>query len=172
MHYYVGLIQKAELSQEEAIQKANKTLAKFDINKEVPEYKSYLTADELQEMSAYYKTSDRGLLVDKLKDWTGEESGGEDDKGVYILTTRNPDGHFDAWTMQGPLQPLQQGIFTIGDMYCEAVVTPDGVWHASPDVYKYPAEEQSKVMDDWELYVSDLIEANLQNAGFLVHTHR
>lgn len=171
MHTYVGMILIPSENSEKTLDKAEEILSKYDLNVEVPPYRSYLEDEDIDLMKKHYNISNLSELAEKVEDWTGGEPGGVDEKGLYIITTRNPHGHFDKWQLFGP-GALRPGIFTTSDAYCEAIIMDDGLWQASPDVAGMQPEEQSKIMDEWEAKLEQTINANQDKSAIIVRGHR
>ncbi len=171
MYTYVGMIIEPASNSEETLDKAESILAKYDLTVEVPEYKYYFDADEINLMKKRYNSSDLNVLAEEITDWTGGEPGGVDEKGLYVTTTRNPDGHFDSWQIFGPGE-LKPGMFTTSDAYCEAIILDDGMWQASPDVHGLPPVEQNRIMDAWEVWLEGTIKEQLGKTALIVRCHR
>jgi len=87
---------------EEAKERITEMLAPYDENKEVEPYKKYLSASTATQMANHYglNKSDVGLLVEKMKEWTGR-IGGVDEKGLFYLSTYNPKSKWDFWSIGG-----------------------------------------------------------------------
>jgi hypothetical protein len=114
MHYHnVFLIKSAD--KKSAVEQTKKFLEKFDENLEVAPYKEYLSDTEFKRMQDYYSTEGKGKekatalgintankqdLIGLLEDWDGN-AGGIDEKGVYYIRTRNPQGEWDWYTIGG-----------------------------------------------------------------------
>ena len=170
MYTYVGMILTPAKDSEKTLDKAEAILSKYDLNVEVPEYKSYFDDYSLELMRKHYNTSNLNELAEKIMDWTGEP-GGMDEKGLYNITRRNPNGHFDYWDLYGPAA-LRSGLFTTSEAYCEAIILDDGVWQASPNVTGRPSEEQNRIMDEWEAKLEQTINANQDKPAIIVRGHR
>lgn len=170
MYTYVGLIITPGTSPEETLSKADSILAKYDLNIEVKEYKSYLDDAEIASMENYYESPDREHLTTKISDWTGGSPGGNDENGLYSLTTRNPKGRIDSWQLFGP-GPVDPGMFTHPDAYCSAIILDDGEWQKSPAVYNMSREEAGKIMDQWEADLEETIKASQDKVSLIARCH-
>lgn len=75
-------------------------LAPFDEGLRMAPYKCYVEGKELERMQEQYKLRSRAELVPKLKEWFGHD-GGVDTKGLYYLSTYNPQSEWDWWKIGG-----------------------------------------------------------------------
>ncbi|MCG3193053.1 MAG: hypothetical protein DIJKHBIC_02302 [Thermoanaerobaculia bacterium] len=84
-------------------------LAPFDEALETEPSKVYLNTTELADIAAHYRLdpNDRRAIVAHMEDWNGRE-GGVDRRGVYGLSTSNPDAKWDWWEVGGRFR----GFFT------------------------------------------------------------
>jgi len=157
-------------------QKASDVLANFDINKEMKPYKYYVEADEIQRMAGHYGIDPTNLsgLAEKLEDWNGDK-GGVDESGFYGISTKNPDGHIDAWSVFAEVKPedCERLLFGQGgeEKTVKVVVTPDGKWIDGPWVYGSPNAEQEKELDEWEKKVSSVLQEHSNAAAFIADCH-
>jgi len=154
---------------EATIAKADSMLNRYDLNIEVPEHKRYLDEADIIRMKEVYNSPDISGLAEKVEDWTGEP-GGVDEKGVYVTTTRNPEGHIDSWQLFGP-GPVESRMFVHPDAYCSAIIFDDGVWQAAPDVDDMPREEADKIMDKWEADLEETIGASSNKIAIIARCH-
>jgi hypothetical protein len=163
-------------SLEQMADRADNILAKFDINKEMKPYKTYISAEEIQEMAEHYKINPANLpaLSEKLKNWTGDK-GGVDEKGFYGISTKNPEGHIDHWSIFGEVKPEDRGRFLFGQggegKIVKAVVTPDGKWLDGPWIYGSPDADQEKELKEWNQRVSSLLSEYPDAVSFLANCH-
>jgi hypothetical protein len=123
---------------------------------EVPEYRKYLNDLEINQVrwSHNIARDDLEQIVQKLKE--KDDNVGIDEKGVYRLTTRNPQGIWDSWRIGGRWDGVIQGRSrsdgklrdNLGPEHqqvryntcvasqlpkflaIEELVTPDGIWHS------------------------------------------
>lgn len=79
-----------------------KALQPFDEALEVPPYRRYLDGFEIGLMAQRYhlKQSDLHALAEHMEEWTGRE-GGVDRRGLYHMSTCNPEGRFDWFEIGG-----------------------------------------------------------------------
>lgn len=152
--------------------KAAEVILKFDHNLETAPYKRYLDEKEVTSMSKHYQTAEPQELATKLEDWDGEP-GGVDDQGLYVLSTRNPEGKFD----QGDLIDLiprdrWEHVFLSGkdDLISRAVITPDGKWHDEWDLMEEGLEGEAR-LNEWERQVKILFETYPDATAFLASLH-
>lgn len=77
-------------------------LAPFDQNREVAPYRDYLSDSDIQDIAEHYgvPATDLPALAAKMKDWRSGE-GGVDARGLYALTTANPEARFDWYEIGG-----------------------------------------------------------------------
>lgn len=114
MHYHNVFLIKSE-NKKTAIEQTENFLKQFDENLEVAPYKEYMSESVLKRFQGYYSTEGKGKekavalginpanlqdLIGLLKDWDGD-TGGVDEKGVYYIRTRNPQGEWDWYTIGG-----------------------------------------------------------------------
>ena len=157
------LITRKGASLEQMVEEASIVLAKFDINKEMNPYKSYVSADEIQRMAEFYGIDPANLseLAEKFEGWNGDK-GGVDEEGFYGVSTKNPEGHIDEWSGFIEVKPEDRGRLLFGQggemRSVRALVTPDGQWVDGPWVYLYPDAEQEKELEKWDKQVTMLLE--------------
>lgn len=98
-------------------------LEPFDERLEVDEYKVYLTEKEVTSMRDHYQVKTDSTLVEKMEEWNGDK-GGKDKKGIYYLTTYNPNSKWDWYQLGGrwsgflKLKPGAEGVrgsYGVGD---------------------------------------------------------
>lgn len=77
-------------------EKLEKPLEKYDLNREMPPRKEYLTNEEIQTMREGYEAENPEDLAKHMKEWRGED-GGADQRGIFIITRKNPHGKMDYW---------------------------------------------------------------------------
>ncbi|MCA9363767.1 hypothetical protein KC727_00925 [Candidatus Kaiserbacteria bacterium] len=153
--------------------KAADVMTKFDLNRDVPEYKRRFDADEVERISKHYKTTDLQELATKLEDWNGD-AGGVDEEGLYALSTQNPDGHFDYGNLVDLIPRNRwEHMFLSGieEKVCRAVVTPDGEWVDGPWLYSTSDPESQRKADEWERKVQELFLEHDNAAAFLADLH-
>lgn len=129
-------------------------LAPYDENKEVEPYKKYPKKDEIETMAEHYKLKPTNLegLAKRMEGWSGHK-GGVDKKGLFYVTTYNPDSKWDWWRVGGRWDGAivgdyesSEGGFNFGaqhegvvhnsclvrdiakDFVPFAIVTPEGEW--------------------------------------------
>lgn len=170
------LVRKNGSNTEQLAQKANEMLANFDINKEVEPYKHYIEADEIQRMAKHYGIDPTNLpaLSEKLEDWDGDK-GRVDETGLYGISTKNPDGHTDYWSIFAEMKPEDRGRLLFGqsgeEKTVKAIVTPDGKWIDGPWVYGAPNAEQEKELEAWNKKLTSFLDEYKDAAAFLADCH-
>ena len=156
--------------------KASDMLAKFDINKEVEPYKTYVEAKEIQRMAEHFGIDSTNLsaLAEKYVEWNGEK-GGVDENGLYVISTKNPEGYVDSWSVFTEVKPEDRGRLLFGQdgevKVVRALVTPDGKWIDGPWVYCAPNAEQEKEFEEWFKKLAALLEENKNTVAFLADCH-
>lgn len=168
------LVKRNGSNPEQMAQKASDMLANFDINKEMKPYKYYVEADEIQRMAKSYGINPTNLsaLAEKLEDWNGDK-GGVDESGFYGVSTKNPDGHIDAWSVFAEVKPEDRRRFLFGggeEKNCAAIVTLDGKWDMGPWIYGSPNAEQEKELDEWNKKLTTFLDEQDATA-FLADCH-
>ena len=174
-HFTVAIIVQDDGSNvEELSARAIASINRFDTELEVPLHKRYIEPDELENMKGHYKTDHIEDIVPHLTEWNGE-SGGIDEKGLYVDSTRNPEGHFDDGDILGRVRPEDVGMAFLGEgnnRLCHAIVTLDGKWVNGPWVMFEPKDsEQKKELDDWLAKLASILEENKREAIFIADCH-
>lgn len=169
-------VKKNGSSPEQMAQKASDMLANFDINKKTKPYKYYVEADEIQRMAESYGVDPTNLsvLAEKLENWNCDK-GGMDESGLYGISTKNPDGHIDAWSVFTEVNPEDRGRLLFGEddgeKNCAAIVTPDGKWDMGPWIYGSLNAEQEKELEAWNKKLIILLDEHKDAAAFLADCH-
>ncbi|MGA2618943.1 MAG: hypothetical protein ABSF26_15135 [Thermoguttaceae bacterium] len=139
MHFCTFVIIGTHNDPEAAVAHA---LEPFDEALTVEPYRDYLDPSEIEHMSAHYGISatDLPALVRKMPDWRRSE-GGVDERGLYALTTYNPNGRWDWYEIGGRWNRYIPGfrgnvirvetLLKRRDLRSSlpySIVTPDGQW--------------------------------------------
>lgn len=154
-----------------------KMLEPYDNNLQVDIHKSYLSAEEVSQMSKHYNIpfSDFDALAERMPDWKGGHEGGADAQGMYELTTQNPKGYFDYWHMLGYVdsEAYEQKILGFGTgTLIAALITPDHGWIQGPFFYTHPSSQREKdVLREWDIGVRTLLKEYEDHAAFLIDCH-
>jgi len=163
-YFNVCVLAKKDGSFEEAMQRASDMLATFDINKKVEPYKFYISEDEILNIADHYKIDSSNLvaLAEKLEAWNCEQGCG-DEKGLYCISTKNPDGHLDGWCLIDEVRNIDRGRLLFGEggeeKNCKAVVTPEGEWFSGPWIYNANlTKEQEGELNAWNKKVVSLLD--------------
>jgi hypothetical protein len=170
------LIKRDGLSLDQMGQRASDMLANFDINKEMPPYKYYVKADEIQSMAKSYKidSTNFSALAEKLEDWNGDK-GGVDENGLYGISTNNPDGHIDYWEVFTEVKPEDWERLLFGrdgeERVARVVVTPAGEWIDGPYVYAHSSIVEDKEIKEWSDKIATLLDEHRDAAAFLAECH-
>jgi len=110
-------------------------LAPYNEEKRVAPYKDYMSVEARERMAKHYgiKVEDTEALLSKMKDWCGRE-GGADEKGMYEVSTYNPESKWD-W-------------YQIGGRWAGSFVLKKGCKGASLDPsWGWEAEELKELME-------------------------
>ncbi len=170
------LITRNGLNSEQMADKASDMLAKFNINKKMEPYKIYIEADEIQQMAKHHEIDPVNLLAlaEKLEDWNGDK-GNVDESGLYGISTKNPEGHIDGWSVFTEVKPEDRGRLLFGESSeeknCAAIVTPDGKWDMGPWFYFSPNAEQKKELEAWNRKLIAFLDEHKNSAIFLAECH-
>ena len=159
------------------VEKANNMLANFDINKEAEPYKYYIDAETIQKLSRHYKIdpTNFSLLAEKLEDWNSDK-GGVDEKGLFGISTKNPNGHIDYWSISDEkVEPEDREKFlsspNAAEMAPRVLVTPDGKWVEGPWIYGAPNEEQDKELREFDKKATTFLSENKDTVIFFADCH-
>lgn len=99
MHFCTFVIIRGDNDPDSAVARA---LKPFDEALEVEPYRDHLTTSEIRHMAARYglQPTDLPALARTMQDWRRRE-GSVDDRGLYAVTTCNPDGRWDWYEIGG-----------------------------------------------------------------------
>jgi hypothetical protein len=108
-------------------------MAPFDAGRKVPPHKEYVPQDEIDYVLEVFephglKAEDVDAVLHALEE-DCDCPGGIDEGGIYLMTTDNPQGHWDSWriqNLQGDVRPVPH---IRRDRAPAAIITPDGAWH-------------------------------------------
>ena len=170
------LVKRNGSSLEQMVHKASNMLAKFNIDKEMEPYKYYVKEDRINEMAEHYGIDPTNLsaLAEKLESWDGDK-GGVDEGGLYGISTKNPEGHTNDWSVFDEVKPEDRKRLLLGERGEEkivrAIVTPDGEWIDGPWVYGSPDADQEKELEAWEKKVTTLLDENAGSVALLADCH-
>lgn len=165
-----------EASKEAALEtfagKLEKPMRHFDVDLEVGVYKKYLSPTTIEGMKKEYGTENIKELALHVGEWTGEE-GGVDQKGLYSLSTENPEGHFDSWYVFDvvPAVDLLEKIDRI-DRTPRAVLLPDLQWIDS-DLWIYADTDppQQQRLDAWVEKMKNIFQQHAKSLVVLIDCH-
>jgi hypothetical protein len=152
MHYETFVIIGKHDDPEAAVARA---LQPFDEGLEVDAYRDYLSASDIERMAAHYALPPTDLLglARKMKDWRGGD-GGVDARGIYAVSTYNPDGMFDWYEIggrwDGYIKGSRHNVISARALHRSRhlpqclpyyLVTPDGRWleHEDAPLFGRPA---------------------------------
>lgn len=170
------LVKKNGSSPERMAEEADALLSRFDINKETAPYKRRLEEEEIRRIAEHYgiDPADPREIAAKLESWNGDK-GGVDEQGVYELSTKNPDGHIDSWSIAAEIGPEECERLLTGqsgeEESIKVVVTPDGRWLDGPWVYGKPNEEQAAALKEWDKKITSVLQENPDAAFFIADCH-
>src|SRR5260221_3650126 len=170
MHFaHVVLIDHKDLGEQYAEEdikaKVEQMMTPFDENIEVEPYHDYLSAKDVASMARHYGTHDLVGLATRMEDWT-DCPGGVDKKGLYKISTYNPQAKWDWWRVGGRWDGMvsnqpkaSEGGFNWSNAHeqlpgnvvllktidheltCHSIITPDGAWHECVAVYQTDWQE-------------------------------
>lgn len=165
-----------------------KALAPFDEQLEVPPYRQHLRKYEVVMMAKHYneKPTDLHALAKHMEAWTNQP-GGVDRRGLYHISTSNPDGRWDWYEIGGRWNGYIKGATrnVIGartllksphlkDSLPCYVLTPDGQWleheRFFPDEFPKGRFEQ-KSDEVWLLEVQAALERHPTSRVVCVDIH-
>lgn len=151
-------------------------LSKFDINKEVKEYKYYLSEETKKSIAESYKIdiSDNKAIADSLEKWDGDK-GGIDENGVYGLSTKNKQGKQDGWFIYS-IMTVQDLInnFDKMDRTPHAILTPNCEWKEAPEYFfmTNPSSPNYDKLLEWEEKSKTIISEYSENSlAILINCH-
>jgi len=126
MHYHVVVLIEPDAHPAERLPEL---LERFYEGREVEPWKDYiydevdnLGGNEYRLMAKHYGTDDPHALAAHMRHWR-EEPGGVDEHGLYSLTTRNPEGHWDYYLITNNPHARYQDAFG-GRGYCRVAEWP------------------------------------------------
>lgn len=157
--------------------KLEKPFSRFDHNREVKEYKYYLSKKDIKDIAEHYKidVSDLNAIAEKLKDWDGQDKGGVDQKGVYGLSTKNREGKFDYWNAFDLMttEELLNNLDKI-DRFPHVIFTPDCKWIEAPEYFMFIDASSSNYQSylKWENRVREILRRYSKNSiALLIDCH-
>jgi hypothetical protein len=159
---------------------------------ELPPYKEYLKQWEINQEVWHYGIPKESLeqIARKMKERGGEV--GVDEKGLYRLTTRNPQGRWDSWRVGGSWDGVIQGKrhsdgrvgHNLGQEHEQLqyntcvvsqlpkflsiyeLVTPDGVWHSWGEWSK-----PSTLLFDHMVELTEITEQYVDHIAVCIECH-
>ncbi len=101
----------------------------YDLALEVAPYKKYIDAEGIARLAAAFNlpSAEPPVLLARLAEY--DEEAGVDENGLYVITTLNPDGHWDSWTLRNLQDDVSPVTALSMNIEAHAVITPDGQWH-------------------------------------------
>jgi hypothetical protein len=163
-------------------------LSPFDENWEVPPYRDYLDPSDIHDMAAHYGIPEGDLpkLAAKMRDWRGGQ-GGVDAKGLYALSTYNPEGRWDWYEIGGRWDgyiPGSRGNVVgvasllrgqrLGKCLPYQITTPEGRWIERPfNAWFEPKTTADRDRQErWHARVRKTLERYRDHKVVCVDTHR
>ena len=131
MHFLSVVLIPADtpLTEEDVRDAVWRLLEPYYVERESLQHKEYFTAEEIRFIREQFWLPPKSLskLAEKLRRrW--DMDCGVDEGGLYAITTLNPDGKYDWFTLLG-LEFLWLASHMPRDLQPSAVITPDGEWH-------------------------------------------
>lgn len=143
----------------------------------LPAYKEYLRDHEIDQVAWRHNISNNDLeqIASKMKEQ--DEGVGLDEKGIYRLTTRNPQGRWDSWRIGGVWDGVIQGkrrrnggvghnlglehellryntciVSQLPKFFLiSELITPDGIWHSWGEWSKPDTTEFDRMIEVTEI---------------------
>ncbi len=129
MQYQAVALIPPDTLQADIVATVTRLMEPYDLAHEVAPYKDYIEAEGIARLASAFRlqAADPEALLARFADY--DEEAGIDENGLFVMTTLNPDGRWDGWT----LRSLQDSVIPVQDLpantVAHAVVTPDGQWH-------------------------------------------
>lgn len=112
------------------LESVGRLMEPYNVARKAPPHKEYVPKDEIDYIIEVFglEATDADAVLAELEEDSGF-SGGIDEEGIYLMSTDNPEGHWDTWR----IRDLREDVHHVADMPRDhapaAVVTPDGIWH-------------------------------------------
>lgn len=158
------------------VKKLEKPFSRFDLNREVKEYKYYLSQKDIKSIADHYKIdiSNLDAIAEKLNDWNGDK-GGVDQKGVYGLSTKNREAKWDYWNAFDltTTKDLLNNLDKI-DRFPHVIFTPDCKWIEAPEYFMFMDASSSIYQSylKWENRVREILKQYSENSiALLIDCH-
>jgi hypothetical protein len=183
-HFFTVVIVPGATPPDQIEETVTRLLAPYDEKLAVVPYKVYLDQENIEHMASHYKTSadDLAALARHMRNWCGNE-GGVDERGLYRLSTYNPQSKWDWWVIGGRWNGKVRSAprndetgFNFGSEYhqlpenmlpvkelqtplsCFALVTPDGVWHEQGEMGMFGMVANEKEEEVWQREVAEILQ--------------
>lgn len=143
MRYQAVVLIPSDTPSTDKITVVSRLMEPYDLAREVAPYKEHIDSEGIARLAAAFHlpSAEPEALVDRFAGY-GEEAG-IDDTGLYVMTTLNPCGHWDSWTLwslQGIATPVLADSTSIE---IGAVITPDGEWHGFAPGWDSPEAQKA-----------------------------
>ncbi len=154
-----------------------KELARFDQSIEFPEYKRYLDQTEIKDVMEEYNLSidDKETLVKHVQEYNQQGEGGVDEKGIYELSTENPEAHFDHYEVFYYATPEDFEGKILGKEWplVRAFITPELEWIEGywGNIEGAVASGEENKYYNWKDKLISLLEQHKDCAIFIVRCH-
>lgn len=154
MHWFTIVLVPADTKDIEAAVDA--LLEPYSEYREVEPYKGYIEGKELQLFAEWSNipVTDLAALAKNVPAWKGQGEGGVDERGLYFMSSLNPQAMWDHWHIGGRWdgviqgksrntkgrsnygpehEELQYNTCSVAelapDIFAWHLITPDGQWH-------------------------------------------
>jgi hypothetical protein len=131
MHFWPVVLIPAEtpITEEDVWDAVWRLLEPYCVEREGAQRKEYFTAEEIRFIRGQFWLPPKSLpkLAEKLRRGWDMDCGVDED-GLYSMTTLNPDGKYDWFTVPG-LEFVWPASHMPRDLQPSAVITLDGEWH-------------------------------------------
>jgi hypothetical protein len=118
---------------EDMVAAVTRLMSPFDAGLTISPHKEYVAQDEIIYVVDVFrheglKAEDVEAVLRALEEDSGCP-GGIDERGIYLMTTDNPQAHWDSWRIQSLHNDVRPVPRTGRDRAPAEMITPDGVWH-------------------------------------------
>lgn len=171
MHTRVGVIVETQTDTNKTIALAENLLQKFSRNIAVKPHKEYPDKSYVQQLLRNHNVRSLEALIDSSIDWKNGEEGGIDEKGLFFMSTENPNGQYDASTFLAGPTSVTPDIFAQDAYSCGDIVTPDGSLHRGPILYSLKWPNRQRKAATWSKSLRKFAETYNGNSLVIFDCH-
>lgn len=174
--------------------KVKELLAPYSVECEVEPYRDYFSEEEIQYWAGKFGTGDDlpALLNHVHRELSARAC--LDDRGIYEISTWNPDAEWDYWSYSGGKAMLGEQAWAVcldqhsdqseieNSHICNsclvadlptpfvpaAIVTSDGVWH---DLRDFGGESNPMTLKNWGVEVHKLLQDHANHLAVGINCH-